>query len=157
MSHIDGDDDGVGYGVRGRSHVDGVRGESDEGKGVVGHSNGSSGVYGHSNGSSSVYGHSDSGSPGVYGQSTAGAGVYGTGDAGVHGHGYPGVKGTSSLIGVYGSGNNGVEGHGDQIGVWGLSPPPTLPLAMLALATSAVFVISLDVSPTFVTDPVEAP
>src|SRR5215213_973549 len=47
MSHVDGIDDGVGYGVYGNSDsYDGVHGDSQSGNGVVGVSSSSYGVYG---------------------------------------------------------------------------------------------------------------
>src|SRR5918993_156597 len=47
MSHVDGVDDGVGYGVSGHSDsYDGVHGDSQSGNGVVGVSSSSYGVYG---------------------------------------------------------------------------------------------------------------
>src|ERR1044072_7015258 len=67
MPHIDGDDDGVGYGVFGKSS---------SGNGVYGNSNSSNGVYGNSNGSNGVYGVCDDGC-GVYGLSGNGTGLYG--------------------------------------------------------------------------------
>jgi hypothetical protein len=58
MSHIDGVDDGVGYGVFGKSNSGGlgVKGQSNNGYGVSGRSNGGSGVLGYSASNYGVYG-----------------------------------------------------------------------------------------------------
>jgi hypothetical protein len=77
MSHVDGVDDGIGYGVRGRSDTnDGVRGRSNSGYGVVGYSDSGDGVYGDSRGGIGVRGRSDSGY-GVNGCSVRGVGLFG--------------------------------------------------------------------------------
>ena len=68
MSHVDGVDDGVGYGVYGKTIINvGVDGESDSGYGVYGLSNSRDGVVG--------FGPHGSG---VRGQSNDGHGVVGT-------------------------------------------------------------------------------
>src|SRR5215211_1118749 len=59
MSHVDGVDDGVGYGVYGHSN---------SGNGVSGRSNSSSGVFGRSNSGIGVRGYSES-DDGVSGES----------------------------------------------------------------------------------------
>jgi hypothetical protein len=87
MSHVDGVDDGVGYGVSGKSDSwVGVKGQSNGGYGVDGESNSFYGVLGRSQSSTGVLGLSDSGygvsgysnsNPGVYGSSDSSAGLYG--------------------------------------------------------------------------------
>jgi hypothetical protein len=87
MSHVDGVDDGVGYGVSGKSDSwVGVKGQSNGGYGVNGESNSFYGVLGRSQSSTAVLGLSDSGygvhgysnsNPGVYGSSDSSAGLYG--------------------------------------------------------------------------------
>jgi hypothetical protein len=121
MPHVEGDDDGVGYGVYGNSSSGngvyglsqstdgyGVVGEnkSSVGYGVYGKSKGGNGVYGNSNSGNGVYGNSNSGN-GVYGNSSSGNGVYGASQtkAAVVGVSYDdyGVVGVSSnLAGLYG-------------------------------------------------------
>jgi hypothetical protein len=66
MSHVDGVDDGVGYGVSGRS---------DRSAGVLGKSQGSTGVNGLSDSGDGVYGGSDYGH-GLVGISAYGVGLY---------------------------------------------------------------------------------
>jgi hypothetical protein len=81
MSHVDGNDDGVGYGVRGRS-------------------NNAVGVSGNTpSGLAGVFGNSDSGFAGVYGQSNRSVGVVGEsyGPVGVLGLSY-----SKRSTGVYG-------------------------------------------------------
>lgn len=74
MSHVDGNDDGVGYGVSGNSQfVRGVRGTSGGGVGVFGL--GVIGVEGRSETGPGVYGESPN--RGVQGRSADGFGVYG--------------------------------------------------------------------------------
>jgi hypothetical protein len=59
MSHVDGVDDGVGYGVSGKSDSwVGVKGQSNGGYGVNGYSNSNPGVYGSSDSSAGLYGQS---------------------------------------------------------------------------------------------------
>jgi hypothetical protein len=118
MSHVDGVDDGVSYGVRGQSSlggdgvlgisnvgdppVAGVRGHSSNGIGVYGSSDrtiGGAGVYGESNGvrSRGVFGNSVN-SIGVQGRSELGRAMWGHSDFGT------GIQGSSnSATGVYGS------------------------------------------------------
>jgi hypothetical protein len=110
MSHVDGVDGGVGYGVRGRSSRiggEGVVGRSDSFIGVGGYSPSHYGVYGESDTSYGVYGKSSSGH-GVYGESSSGYGVYGKGSGiGLYGLSYSG-------FGVCGQSNS-------HYGVFGLS------------------------------------
>jgi hypothetical protein len=76
MSHVDGSDDGVGYGVSGKSNSwVGVKGQSN-GYGVKGESNPGYGVYGKSHSGTGVLGLSDDGY-GVFGGSVYSAGLYG--------------------------------------------------------------------------------
>jgi hypothetical protein len=82
MPHVEGVDDGVGYGVLGRSdRGHGVNGRSNSSFGVIGDSKSGKGVRGHSNSDAGVYGQSDS-SYGVYGESFSGDGVYGRSNSG---------------------------------------------------------------------------
>ena len=90
MPHVDGNDDGVGYGVFGKSSSsNGVYGNSNSGNGVYGVSQGNgtglygesksysgNGVFGKSPGGNGVYGLCDDGC-GVYGVSGNGTGLYG--------------------------------------------------------------------------------
>src|ERR671921_2894096 len=69
MSHVDGVDDGVGYGVSGKSTG---------GSGVLGFTKQGYGVYGHSDSYDGVHGDSQSGA-GVVGVSSSSYGVYGKG------------------------------------------------------------------------------
>jgi len=113
MSHVDGVDDGVGYGVSGKSSSgNGVYGlsQSTDGYGVVGENKSSVGygVYGKSNGGIGVYGEGDFAN-GVYGKSNGGNGVYGV---------------SSSGYGVYGVSQTGTAVVGisyDHYGVVGVS------------------------------------
>jgi hypothetical protein len=78
MSHVDGFDDSVGYGVRGlsiRSGGIGVYGYSDSRFGVGGYSDTDIGLYGRSNSYIGVYGYSNS-SLGIYGRSRTGYAAY---------------------------------------------------------------------------------
>jgi hypothetical protein len=129
MPHVDGVDDGVGYGVNGRSK---------DRNGVAGHSEGGAGLYGGSDSGDGVYGRSEDGygmaaysynghgvysfshnSHGVYGESLYGVGVCGNG---YHRHG---VAGTSvNAYGVYGLSHagDGVVGWSESgAGVFGES------------------------------------
>jgi len=77
MSHVDGVDDGVGYGVYGKTTTNvGVVGESDSGYGVYGLSNSRDGVVGFGPHGSGVRGESNDGH-GVVGTSNSGFGVHG--------------------------------------------------------------------------------
>ena len=80
MPHVEGDDDGVGYGVFGKSSSgNGVYGVTQgNGTGLYGESKGYSGngVFGKSPGGNGVYGVCDDGC-GVYGLSGNGTGLYG--------------------------------------------------------------------------------
>jgi hypothetical protein len=133
MSHLDGVDDGVGYGVKGTSaNTDGkgVQGisEADRGVGVHGQSGNGLGVYGYSTSNVGVQGQSAS-NRGVYGYSTSNVGVqgYSGSNRGVYGSSERsiGVEGYSaSKRGVYGSSisNIGVQGDSESnIGVYGSS------------------------------------
>jgi len=73
MSHVDGIDDGVGYGVSGKSTG---------GSGVLGFTKQGYGVYGHSDSYDGVHGDSQSGN-GVVGVSSSSYGVYGKGITGL--------------------------------------------------------------------------
>jgi len=147
MSHVDGEDDGVGYGVSGHSNKGtGVKGsiadavfDPDVTGGVYGISKDGTGIRGDSDSDNGVFGHSKTGI-GVFGRSDDkfGTGVYGTvgsnispdsedsvcvfGDAFRKG---TGVRGKSDDgIGVFGESdrNYGVRGtSGDGIGVFGES------------------------------------
>src|SRR5919112_474929 len=78
MSHVDGVDDGVGYGVLGKSDSwIGTKGQSNSGYGVNGESNSFHGVVGHSQKGVGVLGVSKS-SDGVTGSSDDGYGVTGS-------------------------------------------------------------------------------
>jgi hypothetical protein len=125
MSHVDGVDDGVGYGVSGKSsNGNGVYGlsqstggygvvgenKSSVGYGVYGKSNGGIGVYGEGDFANGVYGKSNGGN-GVYGVSSSGYGVYGVSQTGTAVVGisddHYGVVGVSSnLVGLYGKSDN---------------------------------------------------
>jgi hypothetical protein len=134
MSHVDGVDDGVGYGVFGRSNIggsgvvglgsgfgSGLYGFSGSGDGVFGQSDSSSGigVYGRNtshNGGNAVLGESYNGrgvvgnsmfSNGVEGNSLGGSGVIGYSSIG------PGVRGVSLM-------SDGVSGYSaERVGVAG--------------------------------------
>ena len=129
MPHVNGIDDGVGYGVSGRSkHYNGVNGYSEDGTGLYGRSDSGDGVYGSSEDGYGMVGYSYTGygvysfshnSHGVYGESLYGDGVDGKsydGD-GVYGesHNHDGVVGKSA----WGQGVFGISQDGD--GVFGLS------------------------------------
>jgi hypothetical protein len=73
MPHVDGVDDGVGYGVSGKSTG---------GSGVLGFTKQGYGVYGHSDSYDGVHGDSQSGT-GVVGVSSSNYGVYGKGITGL--------------------------------------------------------------------------
>jgi hypothetical protein len=77
MSHVDGSDDGVGYGVFGESNSggQGVKGHSQIGTGVLGDSAENFGVNGSSQSSAGVAGSSQYGF-GVFGMSSNSAGLY---------------------------------------------------------------------------------
>jgi hypothetical protein len=78
MSHVYGVDDGVGYGVSGKSDSwIGAKGQSNSGYGVNGESNSFYGVLGRSQSSTGVLGLSDS-DYGVHGSSRDGFGVVGS-------------------------------------------------------------------------------
>jgi len=78
MPHVDGVDDGIGYGVSGKSDSwVGVKGQSNSGYGVNGESNSFYGVLGKSQSSTGVLGLSDS-EYGVHGGSRDGFGVVGS-------------------------------------------------------------------------------
>jgi hypothetical protein len=127
MSHVDGTDDGVGYGVRGTSQVnDGVLGASQSGAGVRGTSKSDDGVVG-------VVGNPSLFSATQVSVGTV-AGIGGVGkaphplQAGVLGVGYPtdsyGVVGQGPEAGVYGSGENvGVRGDDGSSGGQAASKP----------------------------------
>jgi hypothetical protein len=132
MPHVDGVDDGVGYGVLGRSpDKHGVRGSSGDGVfdpdhsldvGVYGTSKTGEGVFGDSVSNAGVAGRSKTGY-GVYGQnftnSDGTAGVWGKSDEG------KGVAGESTTgTAVYGEADEGKGVFGESaenIGVKGLS------------------------------------
>jgi hypothetical protein len=98
MPHVDGVDDSVGYGVRGRSNNNvGVRGHSNYGVGVDGRSDNLTGVVGYSDSYTGVRGESYSG-VGVHGYSDSSYGMYGA---------------SSSGVGVYGYSNSGYAAYLD--------------------------------------------
>lgn len=133
MGHVNGDDDGVGYGVRGHGTINttGVRGLTGNavfdpnvdpanvgvfGKGGSNESgdDGALGVFGKSEFRAGVYGKSTR-SMGVYGESDSSFGVYGSSDtaAGVNGRGVFGD-------GVAGQSNSGNGVAGESIGGYGV-------------------------------------
>jgi hypothetical protein len=142
MSHVDGVDDGIGYGVYGKSNTGvGVVGESKgdgfavygynddiNGKGVVGKSLHGTGVYGSGGYNDGVFGNSSSGN-GVHGQSDGGPGVFGNshssnGVYGISDTGYGVVGSSTNLSGVVGNSleSTGVEGDSlNGVGVYGFS------------------------------------
>jgi hypothetical protein len=131
MSHVDGINDGIGYGVSGRNNINygvGVLGESTSeygGVGILGRGN-RSGVYGSATsfGPSGVLGCRDyRGEYGVYGSANGYYNSYGV--FGVSSYG-PGVRGESyyGKVSVLGESVYGVGVHGNGIlgpGMWGLS------------------------------------
>jgi len=90
MGHVDGDDDGVGYGVHGKSQSGfGVFGESVDSEGVHAHSTNGFGVNATSDSNDGIVGTWGGSGDGVVGVSTAdGSGVSGTS---VNGNGVSGV------------------------------------------------------------------
>ncbi len=75
MSHIEGVDNGVGYGVRGRStNGQGVIGRSTNGQGVLGESDNMIGVVGSSPHGTGVYGEGEY--FGMYSSTQKGTAVY---------------------------------------------------------------------------------
>jgi hypothetical protein len=97
MPSVRGVDEGVGYGVRGRSiNGFGLYGESYTGYGVFGSSDSLAGVYGVSDSGKGVHGYSSSGD-GIVGWSERGAGVVG------ESYLFDGVHGSSAMgVGVFG-------------------------------------------------------
>lgn len=129
MPHVDGVDDGVGYGVKGGSkHGDGVYGGSEDGAGLYGTSDSGDGVYGHSEDGYGMVGYSYNGygvysfshnSNGVYGESLNGDGVDGKSinSVGVNGESFYGVG-----VGGKSYHRHGVAGMSvNAYGVYGLS------------------------------------
>lgn len=120
MSQIDGVDDGVGYGVLGRSSSGhGVRGSTENAVFDPDHSL-NVGVYGTSNSGEGVFGDSVSGA-GVSGRSKTGYGVFGRCDD-EFGHGIYGVN--NDGIAVTGESIKGIGVHGqchEGTGVFGES------------------------------------
>ena len=116
MPHVDGDDDGVGYGVVGSSSRSiGILGKSDSGYGIFGSSSSGDGVVGSSRNKNGVNGWSTE-VDGVHGVSSLGYGVYG-------------YSSNPKLSGVYGENGNvdstctGVHGWCYRgSGVLGFSP-----------------------------------
>jgi hypothetical protein len=83
MTHVEGVDDGHGYGVFGESNSGlGVKGQSNSSYGVYGYSASNYGVSGRSNSSYGMFGYSDS-SFGVFAYSKFSYGVYGYGASGL--------------------------------------------------------------------------
>src|ERR687889_290757 len=123
MSHVDGVDDGVGYGVSGKSsNGNGVYGlsQSTGGYGVVGENKSSVGygVYGKSNGGIGVYGEGDFAN-GVYGKSNGGNGVYGVSSSG---YGVYGVSQTGTAVVGISDDHYGVVGVSSNLaGLYGKS------------------------------------
>ena len=128
MAHIQGNDDGSGFGVEGTSQNDnGVIGSSNGGKGVTGHSKTGIGAFGWSENSVGLTGYSGPAPKPIIGESfPAGpprnAGVFGYGnaanEAGVVGEnvsaGSYGVFGTSmNGTGIFGASTNGEAVHGE--------------------------------------------
>jgi hypothetical protein len=116
MSHVDGVDDGVGYGVFGKTTINvGVDGESDSGYGVYGLSNTREGVVGFGPHGSGVHGQSNDGQ-GVVGTSSSGFGVYGVSieNTGVVGESFDNVG--SGVVGIshgdLGAGVVGIDNDG---------------------------------------------
>ncbi len=102
MSHVDGSDDGIGYGVAGKSSSGaGVVGNSQKSDGVAGHSQDGYGVYGESNSFHGVAGHSEDGF-GVYGVSNSSYGV-----AGGSQDGFGVTGGSTNSAGLYGQSMKG--------------------------------------------------
>jgi hypothetical protein len=130
MSSVNGVDDGVGYGVSGRSNrfsgvgvygdsssSDGVRGWSSSGDGVRGYSYNRSGVIGYSYGNG-VAGFSPGGF-GVYGSSSIGYGVYGESNSS---YGVDGFSNSGDGVRGYSERGRGVVGQSKSfIGVDGFS------------------------------------
>jgi hypothetical protein len=82
MPHVEGDDDGVGYGVSGKSSSgNGVYGVCDDGCGVYGLSSSGNAVYAVSSSGYGVVGIGDN-LGGLYGQSSSGNAVYGQSSSG---------------------------------------------------------------------------
>jgi hypothetical protein len=109
MSHVEGVDDGVGYGVLGRSNSQiGVKGDSEKGPGVIGESKEGQGVWGKS----------DKG-PGVAAESKEGTGIFAISNEG------PGLVAESKeKVGVHGESDklSGVAGYSNKgYGVFGRS------------------------------------
>jgi hypothetical protein len=114
MGHVDGVDDGVGYGVSGESNAiegTGVYGSSSKsGIGLIGIANRGTGVYGESQSGHGVVGLSTTSGHGVVGESDSGDGMHGT---------------SGSLSGVYGESNSGAGVYGNSksgFGMYGYSP-----------------------------------
>ena len=102
MSHVDGTDDGVGYGVKGTGNF-----------GVIAIGN-QIALNARSGGEAAVLGNNTAGGYGVEGLSGTGTGVVGSGPTG--------VSGVGTNVGVFGDGKNGVHGHSvspTDSGVWG--------------------------------------
>jgi hypothetical protein len=101
MSHVDGSDDGVGYGVAaGSNSRHGVRSSSDSGDDLIGSSHSGTAVDGHSNTWVVVSGESNT-DVGVYGRSDSGYSVEGGSNSA------PGVRGYSNNnYGVYAFSNS---------------------------------------------------
>jgi hypothetical protein len=139
MGHVDGKDDGIGYGVHGDSHDgEGVYGSSFSGVGVYAMSSYGYGVFGSCYNGNGVHGESYDGeavsgysynSNGVHGNSQNGDGVFGNSDRGygVNGLSYSGdgVNGRSySGAGVYGMSysGDGIYGRSNSgYGIYGRS------------------------------------
>jgi hypothetical protein len=119
MAHVDGVDDGIGYGVSGKStSLDGVRGDSGSGTGVWGSSSSGTGIIGSSSSGTGISGGSTS-SYGVFGSSSSGTGVNGQSESsyGMHGD-------SDSGTGVWGSSSSGYGMNGESdsgTGVYGHS------------------------------------
>jgi hypothetical protein len=103
MSHVDGVDDGVGYGVHGRSNSggNGVIGESIRAPGVHGFSNSNPGVFGFSFRDMGVFGYSIVGH-GLNGYSQQGYGLYAysDGELAAYLHGHVRISGSLSVGGT---------------------------------------------------------
>jgi len=138
MGHINGDDDGVGYGVRGRSagNTTGVRGltgnavfdpDVDPGNVAVfgkGSDESYAGVYGKSEAQAGVYGDSVRGM-GVYGTCPRGIGMKGETELGIGVWGLSESEDSSAVIGdsLWGTGVSGSTYDGDGVyghSLWGI-------------------------------------
>lgn len=140
MSHVDGVDDGIGYGTSGFSIRDiGVSGSSNSGVGVRGYSPNSIGVYGFSNNWYGMAGVGPRG--GVYGFSDDGYGMHGNSIRGY------GVYGISNTFGIFGTSDGGHGVFGKTSTGNGVSGESITGLAVAGVTTSGVAVAGRSNSP----------